>query len=80
VLEQEELVFDLFALPHLDELLLKLHPVFVRDEMQAVNLAGPHADVPKLLRWREIPGAVLTQGSGVGGQAYGDRRCRRSAC
>src|SRR5205809_3095155 len=42
MLEQEELILDLIALAHLGELLLKLHAVLVRDEMQLVKIATAH--------------------------------------
>jgi hypothetical protein len=41
--EQEQLIRNRVALPHLDQLLLKLHPVLVRHEMKAVELARSHA-------------------------------------
>ena len=43
MLEEEELIVDLVALAHLDQLLLELHAVFVGDEVQAMDLATAHS-------------------------------------
>jgi hypothetical protein len=40
--EEEKLVGDLVALPHLDELLLEAHAVLVSDDMQVPELTRAH--------------------------------------
>jgi hypothetical protein len=46
--EKEELVVDLLALAHFDELLLELQRVFVRDEVESVNLTAAHGPAQRV--------------------------------